>query len=513
MSEDATILYIGRYTKPNETLFGECDALKFGITSDLNRRMGEYTQQQTGSSENQKLTWVCWAHVTFNDAKMVETEFGEEMSRQGYRASLSRELVVNTNIDKHIVQYLSYLFNHPKRTGDLFVHPQVIKLISKREHTKSHLQMKADRKALIASGNNIGDEKYTKYDDIEMEIECYDISVWKDKVVFCNCNDSITHSSWRANNIPLHRISAFSQYFVDNFERLQLKELICLHYAGEYDLFGGGRDAYIFRKTGKNTETRLPLIGNGGFDTKEAIDILNNEADIVVTNPPFSKLKEFIRLFTRNNKDFLFIAPSTRLLNGGLFDLMVNKRGGPGFNYVDVYDIPTEAVIEGESNRAEGVWFTSLPIVKEKRLRQLLFKPLMDIDSDSKSYDDNSVLILDGNCAPTDYDKPFAVTKGLLCNGILDRGRGFKLVSDRKEDVIYNPTMTDEDGNQTNKFGRVMIVRDHSVKSSDLAAMSILEDTPKIEKAACNRNDWKNYIIYKEPKHVTTTTSGTLDQF
>lgn len=126
------------------------------------------------------------------------------------------------------------------------------------------------------------DEFYTQYEDIEKEME-YHKNSFKDKIVYCNCDDP----TW----------SAFWNYFHKNFNTLGLKKLISTHYEEDdtsYKMvYGGGDDKNI--NIGKITL----LEGNGGFQTEECLDILD-EADIVVTNPPFSCYSSDTEVMTDN---------------------------------------------------------------------------------------------------------------------------------------------------------------------------------------------------------------------
>lgn len=126
------------------------------------------------------------------------------------------------------------------------------------------------------------DEFYTKISDIENEVGYY----WdclKDIVVYCPCDD--------------YRWSNFTKYFKREFHNIGLKKLICTN----YDL-GDGAFKYIYDG---NTETIEKLKGNGDFESQEIIDIINNEADVIISNPPFSKWRNFMKLVV--NKKYLVI--------------------------------------------------------------------------------------------------------------------------------------------------------------------------------------------------------------
>ncbi|MFI8201412.1 adenine-specific methyltransferase EcoRI family protein [Streptomyces sp. NPDC085937] len=147
------------------------------------------------------------------------------------------------------------------------------------------------------------DEFYTQLSDIEKEIRHYK-KHFKGKVVYLNCDDP--------------RASQFFHYFSYNFERLDLKKLIATCYKSQdMDLFSS-RDserAIYLEYTGDKDGDRIPgrneievkhFNGDGDFRSQESITLLK-EADIVVTNPPFSLFREYVAQLMEYNKKFLII--------------------------------------------------------------------------------------------------------------------------------------------------------------------------------------------------------------
>ena len=126
------------------------------------------------------------------------------------------------------------------------------------------------------------DEFYTQYEDIEKELSHYDVEHFRGKVVYCPCDDI-----W----------SNFWKYFFDNFKRLQLWKLIASHYEKD----AAEVKAYIF--DGQTIEEVI-IPGNGDFRS-EAVEPFWQEADVIVTNPPFSLFREFIAKIMSYNKDGL----------------------------------------------------------------------------------------------------------------------------------------------------------------------------------------------------------------
>lgn len=152
------------------------------------------------------------------------------------------------------------------------------------------------------------DEFYTQLTDVAKELMHYK-EHFKDKIVFCNCDDP----TW----------SAFWKYFHLNFEELGLKKLISTHYDREettYKMeYEGGDDNNI--EAGVIT----PLEGNGDFRNQECIDLLD-EADIVVTNPPFSLFREFVSILMEHNKNFIIIGNMNALTYKEIFPLFKNNQ-------------------------------------------------------------------------------------------------------------------------------------------------------------------------------------------
>ena len=133
-------------------------------------------------------------------------------------------------------------------------------------------------------------EFYTQLSDIEKELKHYK-KHFKGKVVYCNCDDP--------------RVSNFFHYFSLNFEKLGLKKLITTSYKNQQmDLFSRNESeqAIYLEYEGDKNSNNVPdpeeigikqLEGDGDFRSEESIELLK-EADIVVTNPPFSLFRQYV---------------------------------------------------------------------------------------------------------------------------------------------------------------------------------------------------------------------------
>ena len=130
------------------------------------------------------------------------------------------------------------------------------------------------RNANLSKAKNAkNDEFYTRLEDIEKELNEYDPAVFKDKTIFCNCDDPTSSNFWI--------------FFHMNFNRFGLKKLITTHYNMD------GSPSYAMTYDSKDPKDdidfskghKIALEGDGDFRSDEAIDLLK-QSDMVVTNPP-----------------------------------------------------------------------------------------------------------------------------------------------------------------------------------------------------------------------------------
>ena len=200
---------------------------------------------------------------------------------------------------------------------------------------------------------NKRDEFYTQLVDIEKELLHYK-KHFKNKIVYCNCDDPNRSNFWK--------------YFYDNFNELGLKELFATFL---------GNAPFFYRFDGVNV-TISPLRENGDFRSQECRDILQ-QSDIVVTNPPFSLFREYIRQLVDYEKEFLVISNINAITYKEVFSLIqANKawlgvcfgRGISGFIVPDDYELyGTETKIQEDGEKIISpnncMWLTSLD--NEKR--------------------------------------------------------------------------------------------------------------------------------------------------
>ena len=249
------------------------------------------------------------------------------------------------------------------------------------------------------------DEFYTQLEDIEEELKHYR-KHFKDKVVLCNCDDPYE--------------SNFFKYFVLHFNQLKLKKLICTSYSGSpimgeqismfdidqsdartpykaevtkvYDITGDGAismdDIKELFLVGENKLTSLK--GNGDYKSDECIEILK-EADIVVTNPPFSKFRDYVSKLIEYNKKFIILGNKNAITYKEIFPLIKDNKlwiGAMPMSKEMYFDVPEghkQYLLDEHRDRsivmhngrymarAGAVWFTNLDI-KKRHEEMILFR-------------------------------------------------------------------------------------------------------------------------------------------
>jgi len=204
------------------------------------------------------------------------------------------------------------------------------------------------------------DEFYTQLVDIERELGHYK-DHFKGKTIFLNCDD------------PLE--SNFYFYFAQNFEFLGIKKLISTHFEQEKPSYKLEiiRDINNDGKIDKLDTIKTPLKQNGDFRSPECIEILE-EADIVVTNPPFSLFREYVAQLVEHNKKFVIIGHQNAITYKEIFKLIKEnkiwlgygfKGGAAHFINKHYEDYATAGNHKEGMIRVSGVkWFTNLDTQK-----------------------------------------------------------------------------------------------------------------------------------------------------
>lgn len=237
-------------------------------------------------------------------------------------------------------------------------------------------------KSLTSAKRAKNDEFYTQFGDIQKEMEAYlefDAKAFKGQVVYCNCDDPYE--------------SNFFKYFVLNFKKLGLKRLITTSYKPSplantqlellgddpslpkikgrpkvtankfvinrvHDIDGNGefdlKDVAEQLKANKFNQW-APLAGSGDFRSDECVDLLK-QADIVVTNPPFSLFREYVKQLMEHGKRFAVIGNMNAITYKEIFPLIKDDKlwlGATGNGSDMVFAVPNGAEI-AESDRQKA---------------------------------------------------------------------------------------------------------------------------------------------------------------
>lgn len=183
---------------------------------------------------------------------------------------------------------------------------------------------------LTRAKNAKNDEFYTQASDIENELKYYKPH-FKDKVVYCNCDDPTSSQFWR--------------YFYRSFNYLGLKKLISTH----YNMDGSSSYALIYEGGHDNADNfdegvvKVPLKGNGDFRSDECVEYLK-QSDVVVTNPMFSLFREYVALLMKYHKQFLIWGNQNAITYKEFFPLLMNRQVWIGnlANKTCVFRIPDD---------------------------------------------------------------------------------------------------------------------------------------------------------------------------
>jgi len=253
------------------------------------------------------------------------------------------------------------------------------------------------------------DEFYTQLADIEKELRHYTL-YFKGKTVLCNCDDP--------------RVSNFFHYFSHNFEKLKLKKLITTCYKnnsadlfsrhdfeqGKYLVYEGDKDGD--RKPGPDEIAICDFKGDGDFRSHECLAQLK-QADIVVTNPPFSLFREYVEQLIEYDKKFLIIGNQGAISYREIFGLIKENKMWLGYTHPVAFVVPDHYQMrdvrswrteDGTNWRSLGnaCWFTNLDIQKrhEKLITVKEYGP-----KEHPHYDNyNAIEVSRYKDIPGDYD-------------------------------------------------------------------------------------------------------------
>ena len=240
------------------------------------------------------------------------------------------------------------------------------------------------------------DEFFTQITDIENELRHYKHH-FKGKVVFCNCDDPEYSNFWR--------------YFQLNFYELGLKKLISTHYEEDKPSY---RMDIVSNDSGEQCGipdyVKPPLKQNGDFRSPECIEILK-EADIVITNPPFSLFREYIKQLIDYGKSFIIIGNQNALHYKEVFPLIQENKVWLGYGFPnsvgffinrEYEDYATSSQHKDGMIRVNGViWLTNLDI--EKRHEEMILYKSYNPDEYPKYINYDAIEVGKVSDIPVDY--------------------------------------------------------------------------------------------------------------
>ena len=315
-------------------------------------------------------------------------------------------------------------------------------------------------KTLTLAKKAKNDEFYTQLGDIEREMKHYK-QHFKGKTVLCNCDDP--------------RVSNFFKYFALNFELLGLKRLIATCYKSkEINIFSQNNSeqaVYIVYEGDKNGNRTIdneeievkPLKGDGDFRSKECVELLK-QADIVVTNPPFSLFREYITQLIEYDKSFIVIGNYNAITYKEIFPLIKNNKlwlgngfsgGNAYFNIIPtgrtfangVYDESTQLV-----KFRNCCWYTNLDI--KKRHEELILYKRYSPEEYPKYDNYDAINVNKTKEIPMDYDGIMGVPITFMDKY---NPKQFEIIKFRKGNDERDLVYTDLDGKKVQPYFRILI--------------------------------------------------------
>ena len=200
------------------------------------------------------------------------------------------------------------------------------------------------------------DEFYTRLEDIEKELNSYDPAVFKDKTIFCNCDDPTSSNFW--------------SFFHMNFNRFGLKKLIATHYNMD------GSSSYVMVYDSKDPKddidfskgTKTPLKDSGDFRSDESISLLK-QSDMVVTNPPFSLASAYVAELKKYDKKFIIIGDLNWITYKEIFPLIKDNKLWLGYTKIKEFKQP-DGTYKKFGNK---LWYTNVDTKKRHRKLETVY--------------------------------------------------------------------------------------------------------------------------------------------
>lgn len=193
--------------------------------------------------------------------------------------------------------------------------------------------------------NKKNDEFYTEYQDIELEINSHSPTFFENKTILCNCDDV--------------KFSQFFVFFKNNFIKMKLKKVIFSH-------LSDNNDTTVTEIIKKNDLHSIDILSykrfdNGDFRNTYSLELLK-QADLVITNPPFSLFREYIAMLIKHNKEFLIVGSLNAVTYKDVFFYIKNENVFLGNNCPKTF-----ITVDGKKQSFGNIcWYTNFSSSIEK---------------------------------------------------------------------------------------------------------------------------------------------------
>ncbi len=299
-------------------------------------------------------------------------------------------------------------------------------------------------KNLHAAKTAKNDEFYTQLSDIEKEL-CHYRDFFRGKVVFCNCDDPEYSNFWK--------------YFQMNFIFLGLKKLISTHYepgGQSYKMEIVSADL-LSGQIGIPDYVKTPMVGDGDFRSEECVEILK-EADVVVTNPPFSLFREYVAQLVEYGKKFIIIGNKNAITYKEFFPLLKNDKVWIGHNSVKEF-------LQGDGSKKKFGnvgWYTNVDI-PTRHTPMDLYMHYYGNEEHYPKYDNYDAINVDKVCEiPEDYDGVMGVPISFMDKYCPEQFEIIGLIAGNIRGLAGIKSSTKKDGPYIGgklKYGRILICR------------------------------------------------------
>jgi hypothetical protein len=334
---------------------------------------------------------------------------------------------------------------------------------------------------------NKNDEFYTQLTDIEKELVHY-VDFFEGKTVYCNCDDA--------------RESNFFKYFSNRFEELGLKKLIATGYKenghGVVLIYDGDKNGNRIVDDEEIKVTELQ--GDGDFRSDECIEFLK-EADVIVTNPPFSLFREYVKQLMDYDKKFLIIGDKNCITFKEIFPLIKDGKmwvgmkpmgGSLWFPSPEQHGAKSKKFIDGVlMSEVPCSWFTNID--NKKRNTPLdLYKTYTGHENEYPKYDNYDAINVDKTSdIPMDYDGVMGVPITFLDKYCPQQ---FEIVAFRKGEDGKDLVFTRE---REREFNRTFV--------------SLFDVNSRDDKKRRRQNQWEDYL--RENNNKKNKIKEPIDYF